>query len=511
MLVLLFCGLLSGYPVAFILSGVALICASLGYLFDVFPIQYLLFLPERIFGLMTNDTFFSIPLFILMGAFLQHSHAAEKFLLYFSSLFHNFPAGVGISVILVGALIAASTGVIGATVVAMGMVSLPVMLQQHYHPRFASGIVVAAGSLGQIIPPSIMLLILSEVMNNAYQEASSSGSVGMPVDAIVVSPGSFFAAAILPSILLIILYILFIACFASSQKTHSLTIKISSSLPMIKRTLSDLLPLLLIMSVLGSILSGVATPSEASSIGVVGALLIGTRSENTYKCPCILGFLSAAALFLISFFVDIRLNQTSFTLWEGLGIALCLCLFFLLFICIVVAFYQGWKSLLIQKASRTTLRFTGMIFMIFVGSAFFTLVLKGFGGDEILHNFLFHLPGGLWTALFFVILVIFVLGLFLEFIEIALVVLPLVSVPLMQLGANPVWLGMIFSLTLLTSFLTPPFGFALFYLRAVAPKEIMTKDIYQGALPFVGLQILALLCVLFFPWLATYLPKILHL
>jgi len=438
--------LMAGYPVAFSLAGVALLFAVIGDWAGLFDPAFLEALPNRLYGIMINETLIAVPLFVFMGVMLERSRVAESLLDTMASLFGSLRGGLGISVILVGMLLAASTGIVGATVVTMGLLSLPTMLKRRYHPAVATGTICAAGTLGQIIPPSIILVLLGDVLSSAYQQAQLAMGVWSPR---TVSVGDLFVGALIPGLVLVLLYIGYLVLLAwlkpagmpamAAEDRHT-----GSGLWL--RVLGVLLPpLLLIVAVLGSILAGMATPTEAASVGAVGAMLLAAARG--------------------------QLNLTT-----------------------------------LRETVRQTTLVTSMVFMIFIGAALFSLVFRGFGGDEVVSDILHDLPGGMVSAVAIVMLVMFLLGFILDFIEITFVVVPIVAPILLQMGLDPVWLGVMIALNLQTSFLTPPFGFALFYLRGVAPPEVSTGDIYRGVAPFIAIQVLMLGVLALWPELATWLP-----
>lgn len=436
--------LLAGFPVAFSLGGTALMFAFFGVLGGGFESAFLSGLPSRIFGIMTNDTLVAVPLFVFMGITLERARIAEDLLETLSSLFGTLRGGLGISVTLVGMLLAASTGIVGATVVTMGLLSLPTMLKRGYSPEIATGTICASGTLGQIIPPSIILVMLGDVMSSAYQQAQLAQRNFSPD---TVSVGDLFAGALIPGLLLVVLYILFLI-FTAIVKPQSMPAHVADqseriSLLRVLRALAP--PLILIFAVLGSILGGFATPTEASGVGAMGAMLIAMQRRA----------LSGERL---------------------------------------------------REIARGTLRISSMVFMILIGASIFSLVFRGYGGDDGVRAVLHTLPGGVVGAVIVVMLVIFLLGFVLDFIEITFVVVPIVGPVLLAMGLDPVWLGVMIAVNLQTSFLTPPFGFALFYLRAVAPPEVTTGQIYRGVIPFIGIQIFALLILAAFPELVTWLP-----
>ena len=440
--------LLAGFPVAFSLGGTALIFAFLGVLSGSFESAFLSGLPSRIFGIMTNETLIAVPLFVFMGVTLERARIAEDLLETLSALFGSLRGGLGISVTLVGMLLAASTGIVGATVVTMGLLSLPTMLKRGYAPEIATGIICASGTLGQIIPPSIILVMLGDVMSSAYQQAQLSQGTFSPD---TVSVGDLFAGALVPGLLLVLLYVLWLVVTAI-MKPGSMPAHVSSeddkvSAGGILKALAP--PLMLIFAVLGSILGGFATPTEAAGVGAMGAMLIALQRHA----------LSMERL---------------------------------------------------RQIMRSTLRISSMVFMILIGASVFSLVFRGYSGDDGVRTLLDALPGGVFAAVLVVMLVMFLLGFVLDFIEITFVVVPIVGPVLLSMGLDPVWLGIMIAINLQTSFLTPPFGFALFYLRGVAPPEVTTGQIYRGVIPFVGIQIFALLILAAFPDLVTWLPDKLY-
>jgi tripartite ATP-independent transporter DctM subunit len=444
--------LLLGYPVAFSLAGTAIMFAFFGATLDVFPLSFLGALPERIYGVMGNQTLIAIPLFIFMGVMLERSNISEELLDTMGMLFGKVRGGLGISVCIVGALLAASTGIVGATVVTMGLISLPAMLKYKYSPSLAAGIVTASGTLGQIIPPSIILIILGDVISSAHQQAQLAMGNYSPTS---VSVGDLFVGAIFPGLILVGLYIVYIGIIAAVRP------KAAPAIPpeRLKELMKDgfwmqvfkvlLPPLLLIVGVLGSILTGIATPTEAASVGCVGGIILTVLKKQ-------------------------------------------------------------FNMKILKEVMVATTHVNCMVFIILLGASLFSLVFRGFEGDEVIHELLTSLPGGMVAAFMVVMLIMFVMGFFLDFFEITFVVVPIVGPVLLQMGLDPIWLGVMIALNLQTSFLTPPFGFALFYLRGVAPPEVTTMQIYRGVIPFIGLQILMLVILWFWPSLATYLPEVIY-
>ncbi|MGF1707279.1 TRAP transporter large permease [Enterovibrio baiacu] len=438
--------LLVGYPVAFTLGGSALLFALIGGVTGTFDPAFLEAIPNRIQGTLSNELLVAIPLFIFMGVMLEKSRIAEDLLDTMGQVFGGLAGGLGISVTIVGMLLAASTGIVGATVVTMGLLSLPSMMKRGYCPRLSTGIICASGTLGQIIPPSIVLVLLGDVISSAYQQAQLDQGIFSPES---VTVGDLFLGALIPGFMLVGMYIVYLIVIAITQPHRVPPIpveerKVSKELWM--QVLTVLFPpVLLIVLVLGSILGGIATPTEAASVGSVGAIILAVSKR----------------MFSLS---------------------------------------------ILREVLRSTTEVTAMVFLILIGASLFALVFRGFGGDDIVRDFLMSLPGGVFGAMLLVMLVLFLLGFFLDFIEITFVVIPIVAPILLTMGVDPVWLGIMIALNLQTSFLTPPFGFSLFYLRGVAPDSISTVDIYRGVLPFILIQLVMLALLAYWPTLATWLP-----
>ena len=517
-MVLTLCALLmAGYPVAFSLGGTALIFVVIGLTFGVFDISYVKPFPQRIYGAAVNTTLIAVPMFILMGVILEKSKIAEELLDEMAKLFGSLRGGLGISVTIVGALLAASTGIVGATVVTMGLLSLPTMLRRGYDPSFAAGSIAAAGTLGQIIPPSIVLILLGDVISNAYQKAQLEQGVFAPE---TVSVGDLFAGALFPGLMLVGLYLLYQIFVAVTQPSKAPAIPAAEMGTRRQVWIAALKvlppPLLLIVAVLGSILAGVATPTEAASVGAIGALLIaGARMapKGSFLAGRPAVYTSALALvglILLTSFMDLRLGRENLPLIETAGIAFAILLFALTPWGIIASLFQLRREKTLAPILDQTARVTTMVFTILIGAALFSLVFRGLGGDDTVRAALEATPGGVIGAVFTVMLVMFILGFFLDFIEITLVVVPLVGPALLAMGLDPIWLGVMMAINLQTSFLTPPFGFALFYLRGVAPPEVSTAMIYRGAIPFIFIQLLALALLAMFPQIATWLPGVLY-
>lgn len=496
--------ILSGFPVSFAIAGVAVAFAYLGWMLGVMDVSLLGALGQRAFGLITNTTLIAIPVFVLMGAILEKSRIAEDLLDTMGRSFGQLRGGLGISVVLVGALLAASTGIVGATVVAMGMIALPAMLRAGYNPAVASGIVCTAGTLGQIIPPSTLLIILADVMSNAYQQAQYEQGK-FSVEALSV--GQFFAAAIVPGLLLVTLYLLYILIRGALRPQDMPPAKIGRAKPDRSEVMAAIVPpILLIFAVLGAILGGVATPTEAASVGAIGALLMAGRKIGITPRLIVIG---AAALILLGLLVSVypvrlQRNDNGVLEWMIGGVYIGLALIGL--VAVGLALRASVRKRIIHDAMSSTLTMTAMIFATILAAGFFSLVFIGLGGEERVAHLLETLPGGPSGALLFVMIFVFVLGFFLDFVEISVIVLPLVAPTLIVMGHDPIWLGILLAINLQTSFLTPPFGFSLFYLRAAAPPEIRTEQIYKGVVPFIGLQALGVTLVWALPGLATWLP-----
>jgi tripartite ATP-independent transporter DctM subunit len=509
--------ILAGYPVAFSLAGTALLFALIGLSFGVFDIGFIKPFPQRIYGAVTNTTLIAVPMFVLMGVILEKSRIAEELLDEMAKLFGTMRGGLGISVMVVGALLAASTGIVGATVVTMGLLSLPTMLKRGYDPAFACGSIAAAGTLGQIIPPSIVLILLGDVISNAYQKAQLEMGVASPE---AISVGDLFAGALIPGLMLVGLYIVYqiIVAIFDGKKTPAIpAAELGDRAKVFAAAMKTLpAPLLLIVAVLGSILAGIATPTEAASVGAIGALLIaGSRlaPKSGFLTGRFAVFASAAALvslLALTSFVDLRYGRTEASDLEKFVFAVAIALCALIPWGIVASGASLAREESLRPIADQTARITAMVFTILIGAAMFSLVFRGLGGEETVHRALSALPGGVVGALIGVMAVMFVLGFFLDFIEITLVVVPLVAPALLKMGVDPVWLGVMMAVNLQTSFLTPPFGFALFYLRGVAPPSIATLHIYRGAVPFIMIQILALVLLALAPGLATWLPDLLY-
>lgn len=491
--------LMAGYPVALTLGGVGLAFGTAGALLGVFDASFIQAMPNRLFGIMSNDVLLAVPLFVFMGVMLEKSRIAEDLLETMAALFGKRRGGLGISVIIVGALLAASTGIVGATVVTMGLMSLPTMLRRGYSPAVAAGTITAAGTLGQIIPPSITLILLGDVISSAYQQAQLSQGIFSPKS---ISVGDLFAGALLPGLLLVGLYITWLVIVAIARPDSMPAIPEEErsalrGLALCKKVAIALLPpLFLIVAVLGSILGGIATATEAAAIGALGAIVLAASRDKPWTTLALVSV--GVALVAIGSLPVADGTDAGLLLFAGLSLLVA-----------TLAFASKlWGKL--RDTGRETLRTTSMVFLILIGASVFSLVFRGYGGDELVGNLLSNLPGGKVTALLLVMLVMFLLGFVLDFIEITFVVVPIVGPILLQMGIDPVWLGVMMAMNLQTSFLTPPFGFALFYLRGVAPASVKTSDIYRGVVPFIVIQLMGLTLVAAWPALATWLPGVIY-
>ncbi|MCX7554289.1 TRAP transporter large permease subunit [Marinicella sp. S1101] len=429
--------LMVGFPVAFTLGGVSLWFAFIGFITGWFDADFLAALPNRLNGILNNATLMAVPVFVFMGVVLEKAKLAESLLQNMAALLGGKKGGLGFALLIVGMLLAASTGIVGATVVTLGLLAMPVMQKHGYDPAVSAGTICASGTLGQIIPPSIVLVLLGDVLSNAYQQAQLDLNIFNPK---TVSVQDLFMGALIPGFLLVLLYAMYLF-WVRLRRPDAMPAVVVEKQPKLSDILRSLLPpLILILAVLGSIIGGIATPTEAASVGSVGALALAAINRQ----------LTVAML---------------------------------------------------RDALKETVKVTAMVFMILIGAALFSLVFKGFGGDEAVQHFLTNLPGGAGMALLLVMLLLFLLGFILDFIEITFVVIPIVGPILLMMGYDPVWLGIMIAINLQTSFLTPPFGFALFYLRGVS--DVKSRDLYRGVMPFILLQLLMLMVLFFFPELVS--------
>lgn len=438
--------LMLGFPVAFSLAGTSLIFATIAHFLGALDLSNLSSVAPRYMGIMLNEVLVAVPLFIFMGMMLERSGIAEKLLITMGRLFGDLRGGLGLSVILVGALLAASTGIIGATVVTMGLLSLPAMLKAGYDPKLATGVITASGTLGQIIPPSTVLIFMGDMLSGINSQVQMSLGNFAPTP---VSVGDLFAGAFIPGMMLMGIYMLYMIYKAvrHPDTCPALEMTAAEKSRLLKDVFTTLLPpLVLIIAVLGSILGGIATPTESASVGAIGAMILAAFQRKLT--------------------------------------------------------YTNLRQVMYATANTTT-----MIFIILIGATVFSLVFRMMGGEELVSDFLNSLPGGQLGAILFVMLLMFLLGFILDTFEIIFLVLPITAPILLMMGVEPVWLGVIVAVNLQTSFLTPPFGFALFYLRGVAPDSVSTMTIYKGAVPFVFLQLIVIVLLVAFPQLVTWLPS----
>ena len=509
MMVATFALMCLGFPVAFTLGGVALIFALLGVAVGEVELRFLGNLPHRIYGLMTREVLLAVPLFVFMGVMLERSRIAEDLIEALGRLFRQAPGGLSISVTLVGALLAASTGIVGATVVTMGLLSLPTMLRHGYDPKLACGTICAAGTLGQIIPPSIVLVFLGDFLGSAHQSAQIELGI---FAAETVSVGDLFAGALVPGLLLVGLYIAYQFGVSRLQPQRCPPIPAAdtgrgSTLALLSALAA---PIGLMVAVLGSILGGLATPTEAASVGAIGAtMLAGARFAGRGRPLILVGAAALTLLVILGAAMDLRVGRTGSTGAQQIGIAVAVGLALVGGAGVVRAFTAVWRAGVLTPVVLSAARLTSMIFTIVIGATLFTLVFRVLGGDDTVEGVLQAMPGGAVGAVALVMLAMFLMGFFLDFVEITLLVVPIVAPILLVQGVDPIWLGVMMAINLQTSFLTPPFGFALFYLRGVAPETVRTTEIYRGALPFIGLQVLGLGLVAAVPELATWLPDVL--
>ena len=497
--------ILSGFPVSFAISGTAIIFAGLGWATGVMQPALLGAVGQRIFGALTNDVLIAIPLFVMMGVVLERSRIAEDLLDTMGRLFGQLRGGLGISVVLVGALLAASTGIVGATVIAMGMIALPTMLRTGYDPRLASGLVCTAGTLGQIIPPSTLLIILSDVMSSAYQQAQyEQGKFTVET----ISVGQIFAGALVPGLTLVAIYILYILGRGWLRPDDMPPAPTPEGRPSGAEIAGAVLPpVVLIIAVLGAILGGIATPTEAASVGAVGAILMAGARQGANRRLILAGAVALLTLGVAAGLAPVRLQRSDAGAadWALGGVYAALAL--LGFWAVMAALRRMHAREVLAGAVTTTMTVTSMIFATILMASVFSLVFVGLGGEDRVATILESMPGGPTGALIFAMALIFVLGFFLDFVEITVILLPLVMPVLILMGHDPVWLAILIAVNLQTSFLTPPFGFSLFYLRGAAPPEVTTGHIYAGVVPFIVLQIVGIALLWALPGLATWLPS----
>lgn len=503
------CGaLLIGYPVAFTLPGVSLMFAGLGFAMGIFDFSFLGGVPQRIYGTMTNVVMMAVPLFVFMGVMLERSQIAEDLLDSMGKLMGRMKGGLGISVTIVGALLAASTGIVGATVVIMGLMALPTMLDRGYSPAVATGGIAAAGTLGQIIPPSIVLVLLGDQLSSAWQSSQLAMGNFSPTP---LSVGDLFAGALIPGLGLVLLYILYQILIAIVMPSSCPPVPDEKEEIDFKPVLAAFLPpIILVVSVLGSILGGIATPTEAAALGAVGAILMsGYKNDKSKPMPVIVAGSSIVILLFLGGVFDLRMGREDIPFIDYVAFAISIPVLIAMVWGIADSFMRVYRNKIIHEVTQMTAKISSMIFIIMVGAALFTLIFLGFNGDYYITEFLTNLPGGRLGAFLLVMLVMFVLGFFLDFIQIVFVVVPIVAPVLFLMDINPIWLGVMMAMNLQTSFLTPPFGYALFYLRGVAPEEtVKTTDIYIGVLPYIAIQLVALIILYNFEGLVTWLPSV---
>lgn len=512
LVIFLLAGILSGLPVSFVLIAVPFMIALIGTILDVFDLAFLAAFPSRVFGILTNPVIISVPLFVLMGSLLERSDIAKRMMLTGGALFGNKRGGMAYAVIIVGALLAASTGVIAATVFMMGLIALPAMMKGKYSNRLSAGVICASGSLGQIIPPSILLILLTNQVSAAYQSGRRAAGEWA---ADPVSVGDLFAGAMLPGLLLVGLYLLYTFIISRLRPQSCPPIKASQiegmgdKLTFVDVLQSLLAPLMLIVLVLGSILGGVATPTESAAFGAGGALILVELNRENLSTWVRRSFI-AAGVAALSLLVLRFMGPMPITGHVTPRLVIGSVAFWVLICGLMLAVYQELRYGDLFNVAKTTATMVASIFMIVIGAFMLSLVFRGLSGDEIVADILTSLPGGPPTALLAVMVVIFFLGFILEYIEIIFIVVPIAGPPLMAAGINPVWFAILVSLNLQMSFMTPPFGYALFYLRSVAPPELTTLDIYKSIIPFVIIQLLALGLVVAIPEIATWLPTVIY-
>ncbi|MEQ8968703.1 MAG: TRAP transporter large permease subunit [Azospirillaceae bacterium] len=501
--------ILAGYPVVFTLAGLGVLFALLGTATGHFDLGLLRALSQRVYSIMTNEVLLAIPLFVMMGVILERSRIAEELLEEMARLFGAVRGGLAVSVTLVGMLLAASTGIVGATVVTMALIALPTMLRNGYDRRLAAGAVTSAGTLGQIIPPSTMLIILAEVMSSGYQQAQfAQGKFSVET----ISVGQVFAAALVPGLMMVGLYVAWILILSALRPRMAPPMAESAGRVDPWRVLSVLVPpVVLIVAVLGSILGGVATPTEAASVGAIGALMLAAPrlAPDASRWPIRAAVAAVIGLLALSRLFDLRIARQEITPVDQAAIWVAIALTVVLAWGIAVAFLRAGRAGVLKPVVTSTMTVTAMIFAMLIGASLFSLVFRGLGGDVRVEEFLTGMPGGQLGALAFVMALVFVMGFFLDFVEISVIVLPIVVPVLLIMGMDPIWLAVMIAINLQTSFMTPPFGFSLFYLRGAAPKEVRTIDIYRGIIPFVILNLIGIALVYAVPTIGTWLPGLL--
>ncbi len=513
MMLVLCTAIMLGVPVVFILTGSAIIFGGLGILFGVFDPFLFGALAQRIFGTMTSEVLIAIPLFVFMGMMLEKSKIAPELLMAMGRLFGSVRGGLAVSVTLVGALLAASTGIVGATVVTMGLIALPAMMKSRYDPSYSCGTICAAGTLGQIIPPSTVMVILGEVLASAYQQAQLSKGL-FTVETISV--GELFAGSMIPGLMLAGIYIVYQLTIAWVRPDVAPALSLDEREGVTAAEIARALvpPIVLIVAVLGSILGGIATPTEAAAVGAVGAtLLAGLRGHEGGAAPnpwpIYLAALAAAGMVVLGSTFDMRIGRQIVPTGELVATGIATVFAVVLAVGIGVALWRTFRTGILGGVSHATMTVTAMIFATLIGATLFTLVFRGLGGDEMIRLFLEGLPGGRYGALAVVMLVVFILGFPLDFVEIVIIVVPIVGPVLLAMDIDPIWFGVLLAMNLQTSFLTPPLGPTLFYIQGVLPPSVTARDVYRGVIPFVILQLIGLGLVVMFPALATWLPSVL--
>jgi tripartite ATP-independent transporter DctM subunit len=514
MMIGVFLFLATGFPVAFTLTGAALFFGLLGYSMDAFSLSFLGLTANRVFAVMGNEILIAVPLYVYMGIMLERSKVAEQLLETMGQLFGPIRGGLGVSVCVVGGLLGASSGIVGATVMAMGLISLPVMLRRGYDPAHTCGLIAATGTLGQIIPPSIVLVVLGDQISNA--NVAAQRALGkFSVDP--VSVGDLMAGAVFPGLLLVLLYIawqLFLAWRwpQSAPAVPRDELGGITGMALVWRVLQALVaPLVLLLAVLGSTFAGIATPTESAAVGAVGSIALGgLHVAGKRRWVILTGIVCSLLLVVLTTTVDLRVGRSVTSTGQDIAIAFAVVCCIGVAVGLLDAMRHLHRNGMLVSVARTTSKISAMAFTIVIAAQIFSLVFRGLGGDDLVHQFLTELPGGKWAAIWLVMLVMFLLGFALDFLEITFIVVPLVAPPLLAMGVDPVWLAIMMAVNLQTEFLTPPFGFALFYMRAVAPPSITTLQIYRGVVPFVILQLVGLGFVAAFPELATWLPKLIY-
>jgi TRAP-type mannitol/chloroaromatic compound transport system permease large subunit len=504
--------LMLGYPIAFTLPGTAFAFALIGWALGAFDLTYFAALPLRYWGVLTNEVLIAVPLFVFMGVMLERSRLAETLLTTMGELFGSLRGGLGLSTIVVATMLAASTGIVGATVVTMGLISLPAMLKAGYDKRLATGIICSSGTLCQIVPPSTLLVFLAVILQSAYSQAQMAKGNFQPA---TLSVGDLFAGAFLPGLMLAGLYAVLVVVNALIRPASApaLTLVPEARHGLGGRVVVALLPpLMLIIAVLGSILAGIATPTEAASVGAVGAVLltlVKLLSEHFIQRRPPAEVERGLFRFWIGFFA---LTVALAAFGGGFGVLTLAVVALVVGIGVAVAIpeVRGRFFGIVDKVSRSCLEITAMVFVIFMGASVFSVVFTRLGGDTLVHDFLSSMGRGVVGALLIVMLVMFILGFFLDPFEIIFIVVPIVGPVLLKMDVNPIWLAVLIGINLQTSYLTPPFGFSLFFLRGVAPPSVTTGDIYRGIMPFVAIQIVSLAIVWAYPSLSTWLPKAIY-